>query len=454
MKDINFPNNFIWGAATSSYQIEGAWNEDGKGESVWDRLSHTAGKVQNGDTGDIACDHYHRFEEDIQIMSELGLKAYRFSISWPRIFPTGKIKVNQKGVEFYERLINKLLENDIEPVVTLYHWDLPLELNKAGAWESDKVVEAFVQYALHIFNQYGDRVKYWITFNEPLVFTLWFYPLGLYNQIQLNSAFKATHMVNLAHAKTIRAYRSSDYPDGKIGITLNLSQVYARKDSELDANGAILKDGFINRWFLDPVFNGEYPKDILKLVQNKFSFPTPPRKDLELLKENPVDFLGINNYSCARVHIRKEKDYDNIPKILLSEKPQKDAEISEMGWEVCPQGFYDLLKRVDRDYNQPEIYITENGTACKDENVEDKIVQDEDRISYLKRYLRAVHDAIHDGVKVKSYFLWSLMDNFEWIYGYSKKFGIIKIDYNTQERIWKKSAFWYKNIIKNNGFSL
>ncbi|MFW9952360.1 MAG: GH1 family beta-glucosidase [Candidatus Thorarchaeota archaeon] len=452
MVDIKFPNNFIWGAATSSYQIEGAWNEDGKGESVWDRLSHTPGKVQNGDTGDIACDHYHRFEEDINVMRQIGLKAYRFSISWPRIFPTGKGKVNQKGVEFYNKLINKLLENDIEPCVTLYHWDLPLELNKVGGWESNTTIEAFVNYSRHVFNLYGDRVKQWITFNEPLVFTLWFYLLGLYGNQDLFSAFKATHMVHLAHAKAIKAYRSCNYPDGKIGITLNLSHVYPMTESKLDIKGAIVKDGFVNRWFLDPVLKGKYPEDILEIAKNKFKFSKPSREDLTQLRDNTMDFLGINNYSCGRVHLKKEQDLNNMAKLLLSEKAPKGAEVSEMGWEVCPRGFYDLLKRVDRDYDHPELHITENGTACKDENVKDGIVQDEDRISYLSRYLSAAHDAITDGVKVRSYFLWSLLDNFEWIYGYSKKFGIIKVDLETQQRIWKKSAFWYKDVIKSNGF--
>jgi beta-glucosidase len=453
MNDIKFPDNFIWGAATSSYQIEGAWNEDGKGESVWDRFSHISGKVKNDDTGDIACDHYHRFEEDIRIMREIGLKAYRFSISWPRIFPTGKGRVNQKGVDFYDKLIDKLLENNIEPFVTLYHWDLPLELNKTGAWESYKVVEAFVHYAQYVFNKYGDRVKYWITFNEPMIFTYLFYLIGLYSNRNFDSAFKATHLINIAHAKAVKAFRSCNYSDGKIGITLNLSHVYPETNSQLDTQGALLKDGFVNRWFLDPVLKGEYPKDILELVQNKFHFSIPSKKDLELLYNNSMDFLGINNYSCVRVHIRKENELDNIAKFLLLEKKSKDAEVTEMGWEICPQGLYDLLKRIDKDYNHPEIHITENGTACKDEIIENGIVQDEDRINYLSRYLQAAHDAIREGVNLKSYFLWSLMDNFEWTYGYTKKFGIIKVDLETQERTWKKSASWYESVIKNDGFS-
>jgi beta-glucosidase len=453
MVEIRFPADFIWGAATSSYQIEGAWNEDGKGESVWDRLTHTLGKVKNGDTGDVACDHYHRYKEDVQIMKEIGLNAYRFSVSWPRIFPTGKEKVNQKGVEFYDNLIDELLENEIEPFVTLYHWDLPVVFNEVGAWESAKVVEAFVSYAEFLFNHYGDRVKYWITFNEPQVFTFLWYPVGLYERGNFEAGLKATHMINIAHAKTVNTYRSSNNPDGKIGITLDLSHIYPKNETELDIKGAILKDGLNNRWFLDPVLKGEYPVDALDLITKNFSFPLPSNKDLELFKNNPIDFLGINNYFCDRVSIKKEKDLDNIWKLMRSFRPHINAEVSEMGWEICPQGFYDLLKRIDKDYANIEIHITENGMACKDDKIVEGIIQDDDRISYLKRYLKAAYDAIQDGVNLKSYFLWSLMDNFEWLYGYSKKFGIIEVDLESLERRWKKSAFWYKEVIQDNGFS-
>ncbi|HEY0088580.1 MAG TPA: family 1 glycosylhydrolase, partial [Candidatus Lokiarchaeia archaeon] len=244
MKNIRFPDKFIWGAATSSYQIEGAWNENGKGESVWDALCHKPGIIKNGDTGDGACDHYHRYKEDIKLMKEMGLNAYRFSISWPRIFPKGKGELNSKGIKFYDDLINELLTNDIEPFITLYHWDLPLEFNKIGAWESQDVVNAFVEYSKVMFNSYGDRVKKWIIFNEPLVFAVWFYPLGLYYKKDLKSAMRATHNVNVAHAKAIDAYRSCNYPDGQIGTTLNLSHVYPKTDSSLDREAAKLVDGF------------------------------------------------------------------------------------------------------------------------------------------------------------------------------------------------------------------
>ena len=454
MKKLKFPEGFIWGAATASYQIEGAWNEDGKGESVWDKFSHIPGKIQNGDTGDIACDHYHRYKEDVQIMKELGLNAYRFSVSWPRIFPKGKGNINLKGVQFYDNLINELVKNDIEPVLTLYHWDLPIELNKIGAWESREVVDAFTEYARFMFNHFGDRVKKWITFNEPLVFAVWFYFIGIYGEKDLTSGMRATHLVNVAHAKAIEAFRSSDHSDGKIGITLNLDPVYPNSESSLDKEASIIVDGFINRWYLDPVLKAKYPDDIFAILEKNYNYAPIPEEDLNLLKDNPMDFLGINNYSCSRIGIKNKEDLNNIPKLLLPKKPKRGTEVTEMGWEVYPAGFYDLLKRVDKDYNHPLIYITENGMAAKDNNIVKNIVQDDDRVSYLKRYLEAAHRAIVDGVNLRGYFVWSLLDNFEWIEGYSKRFGIIRVDYEIQKRIWKKSALWYKNVIKENGFEV
>ena len=254
MKEIRFPKGFIWGAATSSYQIEGVWNEDGKGESVWDAISHKANIIKDGDTGDIACDHYHRYKQDVQLMKEMNLQAYRFSISWPRIFPSGRGKINHKGVEFYDNLINELIANDIEPLITLYHWDLPLELK---VWENLTIIDAFTDYARLLFDKFGDRVKKWITFNEPLVFAVWWYILGLYGKKDLTDAMRATHFVNLAHAKAIEAYRESDNSEGLIGTTLNLNSIYPKTSSLLDKDGATIMDGITNRWFLDPIFKGD-----------------------------------------------------------------------------------------------------------------------------------------------------------------------------------------------------
>ena len=456
MKTIKFPEGFIWGAATSSYQIEGAWNEDEKGESIWDITAHTPGKIKNGDTGDIACDHYHRYKEDVNLMKEMGLKAYRFSISWPRIFPRGKGKINPRGVAFYDNLINELLANDIEPFVTLYHWDLPMALQEIGGWETNDVVDAYVDYASFMFNQFGDRVKNWITFNEPLVFTLWFYSAGLIKgKPDIKGGIIATLRVNAAHAKAVRAYRQSKYSDGRIGITLNLSPIYPKNNTELDKKAVNIIDGISNRWFLDPVLKAAYPKDIQNIFQNAFKLPQISKEDISLLKENPMDFLGINNYSCTRIGVNKPEHLNNLLKLLAqSLKPEfiEGREYSETGWEVFPEGLYDLLIRVDKEYNHPLMYITENGMACKDDKIANGIVQDDDRINYLKRYFKAAHHAINSGVKLKGYFIWSLMDNFEWIEGYSKRFGLIQVNFDTLKRMWKKSGFWYRDSINKNSF--
>ncbi len=454
MKKITFPIDFLWGTATASYQIEGAWNEDLKGESIWDMVSHTPGKIRNGDTGDITCDHYHRYKEDIQIMRQLNLNAYRFSISWPRIFPLGKGNINKKGVEFYDNLINELISNDIEPVVTLYHWDLPLALQEIGSWENREVVDAYVEYAKFMFDHYGDRVKKWITFNEPAVFTVSFYGGGVFTgNRDLRGGYIASTNVNVAHAKAVKAYRNSKNPDGVIGITLNLTHVYPKIKSSLNSEASYFIDGISNRWYLDPIFKGEYPEDILNFLKTKFNFPDIPQGDLELLKENPIDFLGINNYSCTWVAAEKPEDLTRVSKLIKTERIE-GREYSKYGWEVCPEGFYDLLVRIDKDYDHPVIYITENGYADKDDNIENGIVQDDDRLNYLRRYFKAAHDGIKEGVKLKGYFIWSLLDNFEWLQGYSIRFGLIRVNFETQERIWKKSAQWYRDLIAQNGFDL
>jgi len=453
MREIKFPEGFIWGAATSSYQIEGAWNEDGKGESVWDAICHTQSVIHNNDTGDIACDHYYRYKQDVQLMKEMNLQGYRFSVSWPRIFPNGKGKINPKGVEFYDNLINELIANDIEPFVTLYHWDLPLTLQKIGGWENRKIVDAFVEYASFMFEKFGDRVKKWITFNEPLVFAVWFPVRGIYGKKDIAAVMQATHLVNVAHAKALEVYRDSDNSEGLIGISLNLNSIYPKTDSSLNNEAATIIDGFTNRWYLDPIFKGTYPSDTLALLEKYFNFPSIPNEDLQLLKANRSDFLGINNYTCTRANLNKPiKRPTDFYKIIMPGKPEKGVEVSDMGWEVFPDGLYDLLKRVDRDYEHPLIYITENGMAGKDETFVGKVVQDDDRLSYLQRYFEAASRAINNGVDLKGYFVWSLMDNFEWLWGYSKRFGIIRVEFETQERIWKKSALWYRDVIMKNGF--
>lgn len=461
MKEIIFPEGFLWGTATSSYQIEGAWNEDGKSESIWDFVSHNLGIVANGDTGDVACDHYHRYKEDVRLMREMGLNAYRFSISWPRIFPTGRGEVNHKGVEFYDNLINELLANNIEPVVTLYHWDLPLALQNIGGWTSREVVDAYVEYTKFMFDHFGDRVKMWITFNEPQIFTVLFYSFSFFTE-GIAGGFQASHLVNVAHARSVQAYRQCPHSNGKIGITLNLNPVYPKTDSNLDQQAARILDNINNRWYLDPVLKGSYPNEALDMLNETFGISIP-EEDLSLLKSVlPMDFLGINNYSCSRVGVSKQDDLtdvmsfldNHIKGITAGEEKEEGREYSELGWEICPEGFYDLLTRVDKDYSHPLLYITENGMACKDDKIVNGIVQDDDRINYLKKYLAAISRAIDDGVNLLGFFVWSFMDNFEWIHGYSKRFGLLRVNYETLERQWKKSALWYREVVKRNGFEL
>ena len=452
MKKMKFPNGFLWGTATASYQIEGAWNKDGKGESIWDMVSHKPGKIRNGETGDIACDHYYRYKEDVHLMKEINLKAYRFSISWPRIFPSGRGETNEKGVVFYDNLINELLKNEIEPVVTLYHWDLPLALHEIGGWENREVVEAYVEYAKFIFDHFGDRVKKWITFNEPAIFTVTFYRSDAFTgKSNIKGGYIASTNVNVAHAKAVNAYRNSKYNDGEIGITLNLSHVYPVSKSPLNSKAVKFIDGIFNRWYLDPIFNASYPKDILDYLSTKYDFPLIPMEDLKILKDNPFDLLGLYYYSCMWVGADNAEELTSVNKLVKQER-REGREYSTYGWETCPEGFYDLIIRVDTDYNHPPIYITENGMAGKDDKIEDGIVQDEDRLNYLKKYFEAAHRAIENGVNLKGYFIWSFLDNFEWFAGYSIRFGIIRVNYKTQERIWKKSALWYRDVIAENGF--
>ncbi|HBF39097.1 MAG TPA: beta-glucosidase [Firmicutes bacterium] len=446
MSSFIFPKNFLWGAATAAYQIEGAAKEDGKGESIWDHFSHTPGKVYQGDTGDIACDHYHRYQEDIDIMTELGLKAYRFSIAWPRIFPEGKGRANQGGIDFYDRLIDKLLEAGITPAVTLYHWDLPQSLQEQGGWAKRIPIDPFVDYAEQVFKIFGDRVQQWITLNEPQVAAFCGYAYGnhapgLQDQA---AAVQAAHHLLVAHAKTVRLFRQMNLK-GQIGITLNLTPTYPASTSREDQKAAILADSEKNRWFLDPVFKGTYPEDMAELYRQKLQAPRIEDGDLELLKRANIDFLGINYYSRAVIGQAAPGSSDFYQQV----RPDHSA-YTDMDWEIYPDGIYDLLVRIKHDYDDPHILITENGAAFQDGIIQNGIIADDDRLDYLKQHLIAIHKAIGAGVRLDGYFVWSFMDNFEWAYGYTEKFGIVQVDYRTQSRSIKKSGYWYRDVIQNN----
>jgi len=442
-KKIVFPKDFVWGAATASYQIEGAWDEDGKGESIWDRFSHTPGKVDNGDTGDIACDHYHRWQDDLALMREMGLNAYRFSVAWPRILPDGHGKVNQAGLDFYSRLVDALLEVGIEPYVTLYHWDLPQRLQDEGGWPARKIVDAFSQYTEVVSRELGDRVKNWITLNEPYVSAFVAYREGRHapGHTNLHEALAASHHLLLSHGMAVPIIRTNS-PDANVGITLNLSPQVAASPSVADRAQATWMDGYINRWFLDPLVGRAYPQDMVNGFGDAMEFVQVG--DSETISA-PIDFLGVNYYTRGIARSSQVSEEENAPRTVFP-----NDEFTEMGWEVYPDGMYQILGRLHFDYNFPAIYITENGVAFKDQVSPEGQVDDPARLSYIKRHLEKVNQAIAIGAPVKGYFAWSLLDNFEWAYGYTKRFGLIYVDYETKQRIPKSSAKWYGQVIRAN----
>lgn len=440
MAKFQFPEDFLWGTATASYQIEGSPLADGTGPSIWHRFSHTPGTVANGDTGDIACDHYNRYREDVKIMKKLNIKAYRFSVAWARIFPEGKGKINTRGLDFYKRLVDELLEAGIVPFVTLYHWDLPGALQDLGGWANSDIAYWFSDYADYLFQELGDVVKYWITLNEPWVMGVMGYVWGVHapGMKDIYTGFRVIHNELRAHSEAVRAFRAEGI-DGKIGITLSNHSQEPVSDREEDIKAAKIAHEYVNYpLFLDPIYNGTYPEHLL-MVGEEF-FPQGYERDLLHIKE-PIDFVGINYYSGSLVK------YD--PDSLFGIK-QVDFGLpkTEMGWEIYPKGLYIILKGVQDTYNPKEIFITENGAAFND-IVENGMVHDENRIDYLREHFKMAHKAMSDGVRLKGYFVWSLLDNFEWAYGYSKRFGIVYVDYNTQKRIIKDSGHWYKNVILN-----
>ncbi len=437
-----FPKDFVFGAATAAYQIEGGVHEGNRGESIWDCFSHTPGKTYQGHTGDVACDHYHRWREDVELMAQLGLQVYRFSIAWPRIMPQGRGGVNLAGLDFYERLVDALLDRDIQPFITLYHWDLPQALQDAGGWPNPELVDRFADYAVAVVRHLGDRVHHWITFNEPWVFAFMGYFTGEHapGLTDLAAALQAAHHALVAHGRATDAIRACGDAKTQVGIALNLSHIDPATDSQVDLEAARRYDGYLNRWFLDPLFHGRYPEDVFSLLGDHL--PQNALDDLIGLPEL-LDFLGINNYSRAVVNHQK-----NTPPVDAAFHKPEGASYTEMGWEVYPDGLYELLMRVHRDYGPRSIYITENGAAFPDVLQPDGAVDDQDRIDFLRAYTFAACRALEEGAPLKGYFVWSLLDNFEWAHGYSKRFGIVYVDYATQERIVKRSGHWYREMIE------
>jgi len=447
---MGFKKDFVWGTATSSYQIEGAWNEDGKGENIWDVYSHQPGYITLGHTGDVACDHYHRYKEDVALMRELGIKAYRFSISWSRIFPDGTGKINEKGVKFYSDLIDELLKNKIEPYITLFHWDLPYALFKKGSWLNDESVEWFAEYASKVVELYSDRVKYFITFNEPQCFIGAAYLGGEHApflKVGYKAIFQMCHNVLKAHGAAVIAMREKAKQPIKIGYAPTASAVYPQTDSPADIEAA--REKFFEckplgpgtmwsvSWWSDPVILGRYPEEGLRMYKDYL--PEITEEDMKLISQ-PIDFYCQNIYNGVEV---RADDNGNTVWVKRDVGYPKTS----IGWPVTPKCMHYAPRFLYERYKLP-FYISENGMACHDFVSLDGKVHDPNRVDFLNRYLAEFEKAADDGVDVRGYFLWSFLDNFEWAKGYTERFGIVYVDYNTQQRIPKDSAYWYKNWIE------
>lgn len=433
-------NEFLWGVATSSYQIEGAANEDGRGQSIWDTFCKVPGKVANFDSGDIACDHYHRYKEDLDLMKWMGVKAYRFSVAWPRVIPDGVGKINEMGLDFYDRLIDSLLEREIAPWLTMYHWDLPEALQLRGGWNNREILEWFGAYAEVLTSRFGDRVKNWMTLNEPLC-SAW---LGhLYGDMapgikDLQTALNVSHNLLMSHGLACQVIRSN-VSEANVGIVINVTPAVPATDSQEDSNAAQLVDGFDNRWFLNPVFGRTYPADVIDALG---ASPEIHSGDMKLIAQD-LDFLGVNFY--FRQTVAADQNSKPLP---IRSVNRENVKRTAMNWEVHPQAFEEILLRISKEYSPKAIYITENGSAWNDEVINDEIIDDE-RTDYLARHLDAMKTARSQGAPILGYFAWSFLDNFEWAYGYEKRFGLIYVDYKTQKRTPKKSAFYYRQLLLN-----
>jgi beta-glucosidase len=442
--DLIFPEGFVWGAATSSYQIEGAVTEDGRGPSIWDTFTHTPGTIENGDTGDVACDHYHRYRHDVDIMRELGLTGYRFSVAWPRIFPEGRGRPNPAGLDFYKRLVDELRQAGIEPFPTLYHWDLPQALQDAGGWANRDTAGRFAEYAFTMAGALGREVQHWATLNEPWVAAILGNLYGLHapGNRDLATALQVGHVLLLAHGEAVSALRSELPATARVGIVLNLIPTAPAGDSQADLEAAAREDDFINRWFLDPLFRGRYPDDLWEWYGD--AVPEVAMGDFTTIS-TPIDFLGVNYYTRAVV------TYDaSAPPTAATWVDPPGQPMTASGWEVYPAGLFDTLSRVHQEYTPAAMYVMENGAAYHDRVIAGA-VNDPEREAYIHQHLHQVHRAVAAGVPVRGYFVWSLLDNFEWAKGYALRFGIVHVDYQTQARIIKRSGQWYADVARENG---
>ena len=448
---VILPEGFIWGVSSSAHQIEGAWNEDGKGESIWDRFTHTPGRILGDANADVACDHYHRWREDITLMAELGVTGYRFSVAWTRIIPDGGSEINEAGVAFYSDLVDALLAHGITPLVTLYHWDLPQVLQERGGWVNRGTVDAFARYADAVSSALGDRVQHWITHNEPWVASMLGYLNGVHapGVTDWSSALAAAHHLLLSHGRAVPILRENS-PGAQVGIALDCRPSYPASIDPADLQAQRHFDGYRNRWFFDPVFGRGYPADVAQAyreagrIDNLDPFELPGDMD-EIAA--PIDFLGLNYYTSVTVGAGSQETDD--PEVAPGPEPPDG--FTEMGWNVTPSALTSFLLRIHEEYSPNSILITENGASYSDGPDESGVVNDLRRIAYIESHLVAIASAIEAGVPATGYFHWSLMDNFEWALAYSQRFGLIWTDTHTGLRLPKKSFDWYRRVIAANG---
>ena len=458
---LTFPAGFLWGASTASYQIEGGVTEDGRGPSIWDTFSHTPGAIADGTTGDTATDHYHRSAEDVALMADIGLGAYRFSIAWPRVVPTGSGAVNQAGIDFYSRLVDQLLERSIAPIVTLYHWDLPQPLQDLGGWTNRDTADRFAEYAVVVADAIGDRVGTFTTLNEPWCSAFLGYGVGVHAPgiKDAASALTAAHHLLLAHGQGVAALRAALPSSAQVSITLNFT--VPRPATPADADAARHVDAIANRLFLDPIRHGAYPADLVADTQHVSDWSFVRDGDLETIAA-PIDILGVNYYTpsliaapsdelAAIAHPPRDLAGPSLwPGTDLAYLIPQDGPHTAMGWLVDPPSMTELLVRLHRDHPGLPMIITENGAAFDDVVDASGTVRDHDRIAYLHDHLAAVHAAIDAGADVRGYIAWTLIDNFEWAEGNAKRFGLVRVDYDTLQRTPKESADWYRKVIAYN----
>lgn len=447
MAVIQFPEEMKWGVATASYQIEGAVSEGGRGMSIWDTFSKTPGKVVNGDNGDVACDSYYRYKEDIEIMDDLGVDFYRFSVAWPRIFPNGSGEVNQEGLDYYHRLVDELLKKGIQPMCTLYHWDLPQALQDNGGWGNRQTIDAFVNYAEVMFKEFQGKIKHWITFNEPWCASFLSNYMGVHapGNTDLQLAVDVAHHMNVAHGKVVTNFRKLGL-EGQIGYAPNVEWNEPYSDKQEDIDACKRANAFFIEWFFDPVFKGSYPKLLVEIFEENGAQLHVEEGDMEIISQ-PIDFVGINYYSGG---VARYKENEGL---FEHERVDTGFQKTDIGWNIYPEGFYNALTYINKTYGDVPIYITENG-SCYNDEPEFGRVKDVKRVAYLQQHLVALHRAMKAGVNIKGYITWSLLDNFEWAEGYTMRFGIVYVNYRTLERTKKDSFYWYKQMISNNFFEV